>query len=155
MSELAFQDQMDDNWCWGCGKNNKYGLQIKSYWDGDEAICIWKACSEHMAGPKNVVNGGIIATIIDCHSIWTAIASAYKQEKREINTKPIIWYVTASLHVDYLKPTFIEGDITLKATVRKNQGRKSLVSCSLFSEDEECALGEVLGVRVDFDKWSS
>ena len=41
MAEKAFQDYYPDqtNYCYGCGRLNEYGLQIKSYWDGDEAVC--------------------------------------------------------------------------------------------------------------------
>lgn len=43
MKSDAFQDHWPDiaaN-CWGCGRNNEHGLQIKSHWDGDEAVCVW------------------------------------------------------------------------------------------------------------------
>jgi len=41
MSQEAFQDKWPDevSYCFGCGRNNEKGFQIKSYWDGDEAVC--------------------------------------------------------------------------------------------------------------------
>ena len=80
---------------------NAYGLRIKSYWSGDEAVCTWDPKPYHTAGPKHVLNGGIIATVIDCHCICTAIAAAYRAEGREIGTEPMIWYATGSLQVTY------------------------------------------------------
>ena len=74
MERTAFQDQSFDCDCWGCGRRNDYGLGIKSYWSGNEAVCAWQPKTFHIAGPRNVLNGGIIATIIDCHSICTAVA---------------------------------------------------------------------------------
>ena len=100
MDKQPFQDYWDKNQCWGCGKN-EHGLQIKSYWDENESVCIWKPHKHHKAGPSHILNGGIIGTLIDCHSICTAIANEYKLEERELDSKPLIWCVTASLKVDY------------------------------------------------------
>lgn len=95
----AFQEQIPDNYCWGCGSANPRGLQIKSYWSGDRAVCSWQARDYHAAGPRHVLNGGIIATIIDCHCVCAAIAAVYRKEGRAIGTEPGIWYATASLRV--------------------------------------------------------
>ncbi len=97
MSTRALQDQLGDNWCWGCGPLNEYGLQIKSYWAEDGAVCMWDPKPYHAAGPKRILNGGIIATVIDCHCVCTAIAAAYQSEGRGIGTTPAIWYATGSL----------------------------------------------------------
>ncbi len=146
--QKAFQDQTNDNHCYGCGKNNEKGLRIKSYWDGEESICAWTPQSHHTAGPPHVVNGGTIATIIDCHGIWTATAAAYKHEGREIGTGDSIWYATGSLHVNFLKPTPMGAEITLRANITEMTDRKTVMSCSLTANGEECANGEILVVRV-------
>ncbi|HLE24452.1 MAG TPA: PaaI family thioesterase [Thermodesulfobacteriota bacterium] len=151
MDQLAFQDHMERNKCWGCGSSNEYGLHIKSYWSGDESVCTWKPHQHHMAGPTHILNGGIIATLIDCHSVCTAIAAAYREEGRELNTEPFIWYVTASLKIDYIRPTPISEPVTLRARVKEMRGRKTIVTCSLLSNGEECARGEVIAIRVSPD----
>jgi acyl-coenzyme A thioesterase PaaI-like protein len=102
----------------------------------------------HLAGPTHVLNGGIIATIIDCHSICTAIAASHRAEGRAMNTEPSIWYVTASLQVTYLKPTPINEPVVLRARVKEMKGKKTIITCLLFAEGEECARGEVVAVRV-------
>jgi acyl-coenzyme A thioesterase PaaI-like protein len=153
MSGKAFQDYWDMNRCWGCGSGNEHGLHLKSFWDGDESISVFLPSRDHKAGPDDYLNGGIIATIIDCHSICTAIADAYRGEKRELNSEPFIWYVTASMKLDYHKPTPIARSVTLRAGVVKREGKKTLVSCGLYSDDVECARGEVLAVRVSPEKW--
>ena len=56
MSEAAFQDQIPDNHCFGCGPHNANGLRIKSYWDGDEAVSTFTPQPFHMAGPTNVLS---------------------------------------------------------------------------------------------------
>ena len=154
MTERAFQDQFKGNLCWGCGADNHQGLQIKSYWSGDESVCGWEPSPHHAAGPPHVLNGGIIATLIDCHGVCTAIADAYRREGREIGTGESIWYATASLNVTYLLPTPIDKPVTVRARVRERDGKKTWVECSLFSDDVECARGEVLAIRVS-EKWRS
>jgi acyl-coenzyme A thioesterase PaaI-like protein len=153
MIERAFQDEIRGNQCWGCGSVNENGLQIKSYWSGDEAVCTWRPKACHNAGPPHVLNGGIIATLIDCHAGWTAIAAAYRKEGRGINTEPPIWYATASLNVKYLRPTPMDVAVVLRARVKETTGKKAIVTCSLFAKKEECAIGEVVAVRVPKRFW--
>jgi acyl-coenzyme A thioesterase PaaI-like protein len=151
MSERAFQDQGSVNYCHGCGADNDKGLQIKSYWDGDEAVAVWKAQPHHCGGSKAIVNGGIIASLIDCHSLNLAIAHAYRSEHRPIGSAPRIGYVTGHLNVSYLKPTPIEEILQLRARIIKIEGRKASVSCTVSAGGHLCATGEVLGIRVDRD----
>ena len=113
----AFQDQMPDNHCWGCGADNPAGLHLKSYWDGELAVAQWTPSDEFAAGPRHFLNGGIIATLLDCHGVCTAVADAYQRERREIGTEPEIWHATVSLSVDYLRPTPIDEVVQLSARV--------------------------------------
>ena len=115
----AFQDHFEHNLCFGCGAANPEGLQLKSYWDGDDAVATFIPESHHMAGPAHVLNGGIIGTIIDCHCVCTAIADAYRREGRSVGTGTYIWYATVSLKVDYLLPTPIDCPVTLSAHVSR------------------------------------
>jgi acyl-coenzyme A thioesterase PaaI-like protein len=153
MDKRAFQDYLRRNKCWGCGSDNEKGLRLKSYWSGEESVCAWVPSPQHMAGPPNILNGGIIATIIDCHSVCTAIAAAYREEGRGLDTEPFIWYVTASLKVDYHRPAHIDKPVDLRARISKIEGRKTLVSCSLFSNRIKCAEGEILAIRVAAEHW--
>ncbi|HEX9667299.1 MAG TPA: PaaI family thioesterase [Thermodesulfobacteriota bacterium] len=153
MDKRAFQDYLRRNKCWGCGSDNEKGLRLKSYWSGEESVCAWVPSPQHMAGPPNILNGGIIATIIDCHSVCTAIAAAYREEGRGLDTEPFIWYVTASLKVDYHRPAHIDKPVDLRARISKIEGRKTLVSCSLFSNRIKCAEGEILAIRVAAEDW--
>ncbi|HUW96592.1 MAG TPA: PaaI family thioesterase [Anaerolineae bacterium] len=95
-----------------------------------------------------MVNGGIIATLIDCHSACTAMAAAYEAEGREIGSEPHIWCATASLQVAYLRPTPVGEPISLRARVAEMGERKIVVTCSVAAGGEECAQGEVVAVRV-------
>ncbi len=149
MMEESFQEQSSVLHCHGCGADNEKGLQIRSYWDGDEAVCEWRPESHHCGGSKQIVNGGIIATLIDCHSLNLAIAHAYKSEGRPIGSSPKIGYVTGNLNVSYLRPTPIDETLRLRAKILKIEGRKTWVSCTLSAAGEIRATGDVLGIRVE------
>jgi acyl-coenzyme A thioesterase PaaI-like protein len=154
MKPLAFQDEIPDNHCWGCGSRNPHGLQIKSYWSGEDAVCTWHPENYHAAGPEDVLNGGVIATIIDCHCICTAVAAAYREEDRAPSTQPPIWYVTGALNVSYLRPTPIQGPVVLRANIQEMKPKKTVLACSLYSNEEECVRAQVVAVRVPAE-WSS
>ena len=151
MAQVAFQDQGSVHHCHGCGSANEKGLRLKSYWDGDEAIASWRAEPHHCGGTRENLNGGIIASLIDCHSLNLAIASAHRAEGRAIGTAPRIGYVTANLNISYLKPTPIHEPIELRARITKLEGRKVWVSCTLSAGGELRATGDVLGIRVAWE----
>ena len=136
--------------CHGCGAGNARGLRLKSYWEGDDAVARWRAEPHHCGGTKENLNGGIIASLIDCHSLNLAIAHAYRAAGRAIGSTPRIGYVTANLNITYLKPTPLHEPIELRATIAKLEGRKAWVNCTLSAAGIVRAVGEVLGVRVDW-----
>ena len=144
-----FQDAMSGNYCFGCGKDNPKGLQLKSYWrDQDQAECIFQPQSHHAAGPEQYLNGGIIATIIDCHSICSAIAKHYQLEERAIGQGEKIWCVTAGMSLKYLKPVPIAEPVQLLADFSDVKGKKIDVRCRLYSEDKLCVESQVIAIRV-------
>lgn len=149
MTNKAVQDKWPDivTHCWGCGRNNENGLQIKSLWEGDECICTWKPEEHHCAYPGRGC-GGIIATILDCHCINTAASAAYIAEGREIGSEPLIIYATGLLSVKYLKPTPLDKPWIFKARVKNVKEKKSTISCSLFVNEMECTTGVVEAIRI-------
>jgi acyl-coenzyme A thioesterase PaaI-like protein len=151
--QKAFQDYYPDdfNHCYGCGGLNEHGHQIKSYWDGDEAVAEFKPKPWHTALP-GYVYGGLIASLIDCHSTGTAAAALYRNQGREMDTEPPFRCVTASLHVDYLRPTPLDGVLKLRARVLEIEGNRVTIRVDLLAGDELCAKGEVLAVAVG-EKW--
>jgi acyl-coenzyme A thioesterase PaaI-like protein len=144
----AIQECIPENHCWGCGPLNPEGLRIRSYLEGEETVCRVQPSPAHMAGPTHVVNGGILATVVDCHCVCTAIADAYRAAGVEVGEGPLRWCVTASLRIDYLAPTPIAGPVELRARVREAKGRKRVVECSVRSGGKECARAEVVAVEV-------
>ncbi len=154
MSEQAqaFQDLIPGNHCFGCGPANSGGLRIKSYWQGAaESVCHFTPAPHHCAAPPGFLNGGIIATVIDCHAICTAVAYAYRLEGREIGEGQQIQYVTGKLEVSYRKPVPLEATIRITAVVEEGNERKLKVVLQLLADGECCAVATVIAVRVDSD----
>lgn len=137
--------------CYGCGSANPDGLQIKSYWSDDRQFVVasFQPQARFSSGFKNAMYGGLIASLIDCHSNWTAMAFGYKADSREAGTQPLIASVTGSLGVKYLKPTPMDGTIHLKAWVEGEVGRKTRVLCELGDGENVTALGDSIFVRID------
>jgi acyl-coenzyme A thioesterase PaaI-like protein len=149
MTPKAFQDYYPDQLahCYGCGRLNEHGLQLKSYWDGDESVCVFQPRPYHTAIP-GYVYGGLIASLIDCHSTGTASAAAYRAQGREMDTDPPLRFLTASLHVDYVRPTPIDGLLEVRARVKEIKGRKVVIVSTLSAGGEVCARGEVVTVQM-------
>ena len=149
MTIKAFQDYYPDSLshCFGCGRLNAQGLQIKSYWDGDQSVCTFQPRPYHTAIP-GYVYGGMIASLIDCHATGTASAAAYRDAGREMGTEPWFRFVTASLHVDYLRPTPIDSQLELRGRVKELKNRKVVVAVELSAHGEICARGEVVAVQM-------
>ncbi len=149
MADQAFQEYYPDHlsYCYGCGRLNEHGLHLKSYWDGEETVCVYLPKPYHMAVP-GFVYGGLIASLIDCHSTGTAAAAAYRAEGRAMDTDPPLRFLTASLHVEYVRPTPLGVPLEVRAQVKEVKGRKVVVEAKLLAHGGVCARGEVVAVRM-------
>jgi len=145
----AFQDYYPESvsHCFGCGRLNNHGHQIKSYWDGEESVCTFLPRDYHIAIP-GYVYGGLIASLIDCHGTGTAAAAAYRAQGRDMDTEPPLRFVTASLHVDYLKPTPMGIPLEIRGKVKEIKGRKVVIAATLSANGVVCARGEVVAVQM-------
>ena len=144
----AFQDYYPENLahCYGCGRLNKDGHQIKTYWDGEESVTHFTPESYHTAVP-GFTYGGLIASLVDCHSTGTAAAAMYRAENREMDSLPAFRFVTGSLKVDYLKPTPIAGELELRGRVKEIRGNK-VIETSVLLGGVMTARGEVVAVQM-------
>jgi len=145
--EPAFQDFYPDDvaQCYGCGKLNEHGHQIRSHWDGEESVCRFDPEPYHTAMP-GFVYGGLIASLIDCHSTGTAAAAAYRDRGRELGTEPVLRFVTGSLHVEYRRPTPMGVTLEVRARAVEVKERKVVVESRLLANGEVCASGRVVAV---------
>jgi acyl-coenzyme A thioesterase PaaI-like protein len=145
----AIQDQYpkEYSYCYGCGRLNETGMQIKSYWDRAtfEAVCVYTPKANQIGVP-GFVYGGLIASLIDCHCIGTAFA-AWEGENGQADAADRR-FVTAALHVDYLRPTPLGVPLELRAHPSEIGARKVIVAATLSAEGQVCARGEVVAVRI-------
>ncbi|MBC7005945.1 PaaI family thioesterase [Photobacterium sp. BZF1] len=150
---LSFQAQIKGNHCFGCGKENPQGLHIQSFWAGeDTAVCQFSPQAYHCAAPTHFLNGGIIATVIDCHCICTAMAGAYRRAGREIGEGEAIWYATGRFSLEYLRPVSINAEIVLKASVIDIDERNTELECELIANNKTAVRAKLTAVRVP-EQW--
>ena len=145
----AVQDHYPDDFshCYGCGRLNAHGLHVRTWWEGDETVSRVTPRPEHMAMP-GFVYGGYIASVIDCHAMGTAAAASERAAGRDIGEQPSPRFVTASLHVDYLKPTPLGPELEIRARAVEVGERKVKVQATISANGVITARSEALAVRM-------
>jgi acyl-coenzyme A thioesterase PaaI-like protein len=149
MTARAVQDFYPDDYahCYGCGRLNAVGLHVRTLWDGEATVARFTPRPEHIAFP-GFVYGGLIASLIDCHAIGTAAAFVERAEGRRIGDGPSPRFVTASLKVDYLRPTPHGPELELRARAIEIATRKVTVDVELSAGGVVTARGTVIAVRM-------
>jgi len=149
MEIKSFQDYYppEMSHCYGCGRLNHQGYQIRSFWDGEDTVAVFAPRPYHMAIP-GYVYGGLLASLIDCHGTGTAAAAAYRAENRAMDTEPAKRFVTASLRVDYLKPTPLGVSLEVRGRVRDIKGRKATIDATISAGGVVCVRGQVVAVEI-------
>jgi len=111
--------------CYGCGPANDQGLKIRSSVEGDSIVARWTPRPYHHAF-GGFLSGGVISTILDCHSNWTGAYALML--KTGAKAPPAT--VTSSILVEFLRPTPMEA-LLLEARAKEISGRKVVVESSL------------------------
>jgi hypothetical protein len=144
MEGEAFQDHYPVEFanCFGCGRRNEAGLKIKSYWDGEEAVCRFAPEPHQCGGAPGFACSGLVAMLIDCHGAATAAAAKLRDEGFALGDKPLARFTAASLKVEYLKPVPLEATLELRARAVEARGREVTVRTTLSAAGEVCATGE-------------
>ncbi len=145
----AFQEYYPDDLahCFGCGRLNEHGHRLRSFWNGDVSEARYAPKSFETSLP-GFVNGGVLASLVDCHGTGTAAAAAYRADGREMDTLPVHRFVTASLKVDYLRPTPLGPELLVEGRVRSIAGRKVVVDIAVSAGGETTVRGEVVAVEL-------
>jgi acyl-coenzyme A thioesterase PaaI-like protein len=113
MSEACLQElYAPRSRCFGCGPANAEGLRLRSFARADEVIAQWQPAEKHQAFP-GMLNGGIIGSLLDCHSNWTAAWHLLRQGG--LSQPPCT--VTAEYAVKLLRPTPLDAPVELVARV--------------------------------------
>ncbi len=148
----AFQDYYPENLslCYGCGSHNPHGLRIRTFWDGAESVTRFLPEAFHTA-VSGLVYGGLLASLIDCHSTATAAAAKYRAAGREMDSLPSFRFVTGSLQVSFLKPTPLGPELEIRGRVKEISGRKVIIDSTVFADGVATARGEVVAVQMPDD----
>ncbi|PYS48705.1 MAG: PaaI family thioesterase [Acidobacteria bacterium] len=136
MTEQSLQERYAPrNECFGCGPANEKGLRIRSFaLEGDEVVCEWQPEKYHEAYP-GMLNGGIIGTLMDCHSNWTA--AWHLMNRNQQDSPPCT--VTADYAIKLKRPTPTDRPIKLVARVIESTEDRAIVEAELIAHDKVCA----------------
>jgi acyl-coenzyme A thioesterase PaaI-like protein len=145
----AVQDHYPDDvaHCYGCGRLNDGGIQLKSREEGDETVARYTPRAEHTSVP-GFVYGGLIASLLDCHSMATAAIAAIRKAGRNVGDGPAPRFVTGALNVQYLKPTPIGVELEVRGRVKESGERKFVIEATITARGVITARGEVVAVRM-------
>lgn len=145
--EEALEDIMPGD-CFGCGVQNKDGHHIKSYWDGEKAVCIWTPESYHYAGGPYVW-GGIVAGLLDCHMCITSRVAFYADENRVFGDQNgrNFYAVTANLNVNFRAPCPLGEPIECVATITSVDGKKAFLEGTVTTNGKLAADAKGLFIK--------
>lgn len=115
--------------CFGCGPANPAGLVLASYREGDACVADWQPGPHHEAF-EEILAGGVIGALLDCHANWTA--ATHLMESRGQAHPPAT--VTAELALRFLRPTPSRQPVRLLARVVVADGDRAQVEAELSSE---------------------
>lgn len=146
MDEVSIQDRLfPDMTCFGCGPANDKGLRLKSYPGEDRVVATFLPWPEHDNG-VGFLNGGIISTLLDCHS---AAAVLHEADVRGWGPLPgaALAYVTAGLEVRYLRPAPLHEPVMLRAAVISATEPEMTAEVELVWDDKVRATATALWKR--------
>jgi acyl-coenzyme A thioesterase PaaI-like protein len=129
--------------CFGCGPANARGLRIRSLPEGQGVVADWTPEPHHEAFP-GMLNGGIIGTLLDCHSNWAA--AHHLMTRRGLDHPPVT--VTAEYSVKLLRPTPTAAPVRLSARVTDSSDDRAVVESTLEAGGRTCATGRGVFVAV-------
>jgi len=145
----AFQDAYPDEFahCFGCGRHNPAGHRLRTFWDGEGTVTRFTPSPEHTAIP-GFVYGGLLASLIDCHSTGSGAGALARARGLDLDRDPAPRCVTGSLEVRYLKPTPLGPELTIRGRIEEIKGRKVVVSSVLYAGDLACAEGRAVVLEI-------
>ncbi|MGE5127766.1 MAG: PaaI family thioesterase [Betaproteobacteria bacterium] len=114
------------NHCFGCGPVNPKGLHVRSFEAADGLEAEWMPEPHHEAF-DGAVSGGVLGTLLDCHSNWAAALHLMKQAGRD--APPCT--VTSEFHVRLLRVTPSDGPLRLRARVVESLEDRATVEATV------------------------
>ena len=132
--------------CFGCGPANAAGLRLRSYpGEGGLVTAQFMPWPEHDNG-LGYLNGGIIATVLDCHSAAAVFSEAARRGWVGEDGLPLP-YVTAGLDVRFLRPAPLAGPLLLTGSVTAAAEGEMTAAVELSAEGKVRATGVAVWKR--------
>ena len=133
--------------CYGCGRLNEHGYRLRTRWEGEEAVTRFTPSPFSTSFP-GFVYGGLLASILDCHSMAVAASGLYRAEGREmdLDTPPFHRCVTGTLTVRYERPTPLGPELEIRGVVEGVDGRKVRVRSWVVVEGQVSVRAEVIAL---------
>lgn len=127
----------DDNQCFGCGKRNEAGLHMTFVFNSTtHSIESWITPTTIMMGSLNIMHGGMVALLLD-------------ESMGKVLTGLGIKAPTGNLSIRYHKPTPMDQELYLRASLVSEQGRKLNLQSEIFDENNAMtASGTGLFIRL-------
>jgi acyl-coenzyme A thioesterase PaaI-like protein len=134
--------------CFGCGRLNESGYRLKTRWDGDETVTRFTPAPYHTA-VQGIVYGGLLASLVDCHSTASGAAGIYRAEGREFSDAgPAHRCVTGTLTLRYRRPTALGPELEVRGRIVAVEGRKVTVASWIVVDDEVTVEADAVVIEV-------
>ncbi len=121
LPKVSINTDGTDEFCFGCGRNNPFGLKLQFKWDGKMAKAEFTPNRHHQSW-KGIVHGGIIACMLD-------EAMAYAARFQGLNC------LTARMHVTFKRPAVVDELLLITSSIIRNARRLVETKASVFSQD--------------------
>lgn len=146
----AIQDEYPEDFalCYGCGRLNKDGHKFRTGWLGEQTVTVYTPRPEHTAIP-GFVYGGLIASLVDCHGTGSASLAMHRKNGYEPGDGVApSRFVTASVHVDFYKPTPQHVALQAIGTIEEVHPKRWKIVTEVVANDTVYAKGEVVAVTM-------
>ena len=130
--------------CFGCGPANPQGLHLRSFKDGDDVVAEFTPAEFHSNG-MGTLNGGVIATLLDCHSGAAVFVASAQSWRSPAEFEP---WVTSGLEIRYRLPTMMDQPCELRARIVESDDSVMKVKATLSMAGKTRVQAESRWVRV-------
>ena len=144
---VALQDFYPDDFahCFGCGRLNLVGHHLRTFVEGEETVSRFTPSANDMALP-GFVYGGLLASLLDCHGMATASAGALREGGSAVGAESSPRYVTAMLHIDFVRPTPLGGELMIRGRVEEFTARKARIAAWVVANGETTVRASIVAV---------
>ena len=143
---LSIQERfLPDTTCFGCGPANARGLRLRSFPGDGAVVATFRPWPEHDNG-LGYLNGGIIATVLDCHSAAAMLLEADARGWRA-QGEAVVPYVTAGLDIRFRRPAPLDEPSELRAVIAAADAAEMTVDVELVWDGKPRAVATALWKR--------